>query len=142
MHAAEILVHDLEVNVPDGVKLCEGVLSQFRNLHLTNNTDLNDLCRSRIHGACIPSSTSRIDCGLPHPSPQHPSLYPFNCELDIFGARLANASILCMVLVGNALPDSLGRKRYSSSTRRAFRQRYLPIALADEASHRILQCHI
>jgi hypothetical protein len=54
MHAAEILVHDLEVNVPDGVRFCEGVLNQFRNIHLTNNTDLNDLCQSRIHVACDP----------------------------------------------------------------------------------------
>jgi hypothetical protein len=54
MYAAEILVHDLEVNVPDGVKFREGVLNQFRNLHLTNHTDLNALCQSRTHGACDP----------------------------------------------------------------------------------------
>jgi hypothetical protein len=52
MYAAEILVHDLEVDVPDGVKFREGVLNQFRDLHLTNNTELNALHRSRIHGAC------------------------------------------------------------------------------------------
>jgi hypothetical protein len=49
MHAARF-----ESNVPDGVKFCEGVLNQFRNLHLTNHTDLNALCQSRIHGACDP----------------------------------------------------------------------------------------